>query len=62
MSYDECPECRRKDGELEYMQCQLDSVRKLIEDERNESTNCGITALYHRRSDLLDEIYEELEK
>ena len=44
-------------GELED---QLDAIRDLIETEMNEPT-WGITALYHRRTELRDAILEVLE-
>ena len=45
----------------EQLETQLDAIRTLIEDEMRKPI-WGITALYHRRTELRDAIYEVLER
>ena len=64
MSYmDNCTACEEKNITLDFQQNQLDSIRKLIEDDDKKTHGklIPITVLYHSLSELRDKIYDVLE-
>ena len=46
---------------IKFLENQLTDIRELIETEMGQDV-WGITALYHRRTELRDAIYEVLER